>query len=392
MIYGLIDLAWWQLVLLGLGLTHVTIASVTIFLHRAQAHRALDLHPAVAHFFRFWLWLTTGMITRQWVAVHRKHHARCETPDDPHSPQVLGLKKVLWQGAELYREAARDPNLVERFGHGTPDDWIERRVYSRHNFIGVTLLLFVQAILFGLPGIALWAVQMIWIPFWAAGVINGLAHYWGYRNFDAPDASTNISPVGLLIGGEELHNNHHAFPSSAKLSARPWELDIGWVYIRTLSALGLARVKKVAPKPALAEDKEAVDMDTVRAVIQNRMHVLASYARDVMLPVSRHELCGADASCRRLYRQTRRLLLSGERLMDASTRERLARVLEQNQRLRTVYQYRQRLQEVWERTASSQESLLQALQDWCRQAESTGINALQDFARTLRRYSLQPQT
>ncbi|MGD2082735.1 MAG: fatty acid desaturase [Chromatiales bacterium] len=393
MLYGLIDLSWWQLVLLGLGLTHVTIASVTIFLHRAQAHRALELHPAVAHFFRFWLWLTTGMITRQWVAVHRKHHARCETPEDPHSPQVLGLSKVLWEGAELYRDAARDPGMVERFGHGTPDDWMERQVYTRHNFLGVTLLFFVQALLFGLPGIALWAVQMVWIPFWAAGVINGVGHYWGYRNFDAPDASTNIAPLGVLIGGEELHNNHHAFPSSAKLSARPWELDIGWAYIRGLSALGLARVKKVAPRPALAADKDAVDMDTVRAVIQNRMHVLASYAREVMLPVSRHELCAdADASCRRLYRQTRKLLLSGERRMDALARDRLTRILDQHQRLRTVYQYRQRLQEVWERTASSQETLLQALQEWCRQAESTGIKALQDFAHTLRRYSLQPQT
>jgi len=385
---GLLELSWWQLIGVGLALTHMTIASVTVFLHRAQAHRALDLHPGVAHVFRFWLWLTTGMITKEWVAVHRKHHARCETPEDPHSPQVLGLPKVLWQGAELYREAARDPGLVARFAHGTPDDWIERRLYTPHNFLGVVLMLGIDALLFGVPGIALWAVQMIWIPFWAAGVINGIGHYWGYRNFDSPDAATNIAPLGLLIGGEELHNNHHAFPSSAKLSVKPWELDIGWLYIWMLERLGLARVKKLAPRPALVQGKETVDMETLRAVILNRMHVLASYAREVLAPVSRRELCGMDTSCRRLYRQVRRLLLSGEPQLDAAKRARLMSLIEQNQTLRTVYQFRRRLQEVWERTATSQEHLLQALQDWCGQAETSGIRALQEFSMRLRQYSL----
>jgi stearoyl-CoA desaturase (delta-9 desaturase) len=388
---GLLDLSWWQLVLVGLGLTHVTIVAVTVFLHRAQAHRALDLHPLVSHILRFWLWLTTGMITKEWVAVHRKHHARCETPEDPHSPQVLGLRKVLWEGAELYRVAARDPDLVARFAHGTPDDRIERLLYTPHNFVGVSLLLAIDAMLFGVLGVALWAVQMIWIPFWAAGVINGIGHYWGYRNFDSPDAATNIVPLGLLIGGEELHNNHHAFPSSAKLSARPWELDIGWLYIRALELIGLARVKKVAPSPALVQGKDTVDMDTLRAVVVNRMHVLASYAREVVAPVSRKELCGADVSCRRLYRQARRLLASGAPQLDAVKRARLTRLIEQNQTLRTVYQFRQRLREVWERTATSQESLLQALQDWCAQAESSGIRALQEFSRRLRQYSLPSQ-
>lgn len=385
---GLLELSWWQLIGVGLALTHMTIASVTVFLHRAQAHRALDLHPGVAHVFRFWLWLTTGMITKEWVAVHRKHHARCETPEDPHSPQVLGLPKVLWQGAELYREAARDPGLVARFAHGTPDDWIERRLYTPHNFLGVVLMLGIDALLFGVPGIALWAVQMIWIPFWAAGVINGIGHYWGYRNFDSPDAATNIAPLGLLIGGEELHNNHHAFPSSAKLSVKPWELDIGWLYIWMLERLGLARVKKLAPRPALVQGKETVDMETLRAVILNRMHVLASYAREVLAPVSRRELCGMDTSCRRLYRQVRRLLASGEPQLDAAKRARLMSLIEQNQTLRTVYQFRRRLQEVWERTATSQEHLLQALQDWCGQAETSGIRALQEFSMRLRQYSL----
>jgi stearoyl-CoA desaturase (delta-9 desaturase) len=277
---------------------------------------------------------------------------------------------------------------VERFAHGTPDDWLERKVYIPYNVLGVSILLVINTLMFGLPGIALWAVQMIWIPFWAAGVINGVGHYWGYRSFESPDAATNISPLGLLIGGEELHNNHHAFPSSAKLSVKPWEFDIGWLYIRALSMLGLARVKKLAPRPELVQGKQTVDMDTVRAVILNRMHVLASYAHDVVGPVSRKELCGTSRSCRRVYRQARKLLSAGERRLDALKRDRLSRLLDENQTLRTVYQFRQRLQALWERRAASQEGLLESLQEWCRQAEATGIRSLQDFAQRLRQYSL----
>jgi stearoyl-CoA desaturase (delta-9 desaturase) len=385
---GLLGLSWWQLLLVTLALTHVTIAAVTIFLHRAQAHRALDLHPAVSHFFRFWLWLTTGMVTAEWVAIHRRHHARCETPEDPHSPQVLGLSKVLWEGAELYRAAAADPALVARYSHGTPDDWLERHVYGALRWQGPGLMLLVDFALFGLPGVAVWAVQMIWIPFWAAGVINGVGHYWGYRNFESPDAATNLSPWGVLIGGEELHNNHHAFPSSAKLSSRAWEFDIGWLYIRALAALGLATVRRVAPMPQFAASKTSVDLDTLKAVIANRMHVLAQYAQDVIRPVSRAELCGQDVACRRAYRQARRLLTRGEGRLDALGRERLARLLEGSPTLATVVDYRRRLQEVWERTTASQDALLQSLQDWCRQAEATGIHALAEFAHSLRSYTL----
>jgi stearoyl-CoA desaturase (delta-9 desaturase) len=387
---GLLDLSWWQLVLVTLALTHVTIAAVTIFLHRAQAHRALDLHPAVSHFFRLWLWLTTGMVTAEWVAIHRRHHARCETPEDPHSPQVLGLRKVLWEGAELYRQAAGDAALVARYSHGTPDDWLERHVYGALRWEGPALMLLIDFALFGIPGVAIWAVQMIWIPFWAAGVINGIGHYWGYRNFESPDAATNISPWGILIGGEELHNNHHAFPSSARLSSRKWEFDIGWLYIRLLAGLGLATVRRVAPTPHRAAGKTTVDLDTVKAVIANRMHVLAQYAHDVIRPVSRKELCGEDAACRRAYRQARRLLTRAEGRLDARGRERLAQLLERSPTLATVVDYRRRLQDVWERTAASQDALLQSLQDWCRQAEATGIRALAEFAQSLRSYTLQP--
>ena len=386
MIDGILDLAWWQLILVALVFTHITIVAVTVYLHRCQAHRALDLNPVLAHFFRFWLWLTTGMVTSEWVGIHRRHHARCETPGDPHSPQVLGLSKVLWEGAELYRTAADQPELVQRYAHGTPDDWIERKLYTRWNFIGIVVMLAIDVVLFGVLGVALWAVQMIWIPFFAAGVINGIGHYWGYRNFESPDAATNISPWGILIGGEELHNNHHAFPSSAKLSSRWWEFDIGWMYIRVFEILGLARVRRVARKPQLDMAKGAVDMETVKAVVVHRMHVLANYAREVIKPVTDDEFCHSEVACRRMARQARRLLVREESSLDASSRQRLQSILERSQVLAKVHRSRQQLKQVWERTASSQEALLSALQQWCREAESSGIKALEEFARNLRSY------
>ena len=386
MIHGLLDLSWWQLVLVVLGLTHVTIVAVTVYLHRCQAHRALNLHPVLAHFFRFWLWMTTGMVTSEWVGVHRRHHARCETPEDPHSPQVLGLSKVLWEGAELYQDATTKKDLIDRYAHGTPDDWIERHLYNPHRSLGIGIMLVVDVVLFGIPGIAAWAVQMIWIPFFAAGVINGIGHYWGYRNFQSPDAATNISPWGILIGGEELHNNHHAFPSSAKLSARWWEFDIGWMYIRLFSLLGLAEVRRVARKPGVDASRSAIDMDTVKAVVTHRMFILANYAREVIKPVANAELCRSERHCRRLARQASRLLVREESSMDESSRQRLEALLKNSQVLATVYRSRKQLQHVWDRTASSQEALLAALQQWCREAESSGIKALQDFAHSLRRY------
>jgi stearoyl-CoA desaturase (delta-9 desaturase) len=386
MTQGLLELSWWQLILVTLVLTHITIVSVTVYLHRAQAHRALDLHPLLAHFFRFWLWMTTGMVTREWVGVHRRHHARCETPEDPHSPQVLGLDKVLWEGAELYRDASRDTDLIARYSHGTPDDWIERHLYTPWNFVGVSLMLVIDFVLFGIAGIAVWAVQMIWIPFFAAGVINGIGHYWGYRNFQSPDAATNISPWGILIGGEELHNNHHAFPSSARLSARWWEFDIGWMYIRLFEVFGLARVRRIARKPEIQVDKTTIDMDTVKAVVTHRMYVLANYAREVIKPVTKAELCGSEAQCSRMARQARRLLVRSEGSLDAISRERLQAILDRSQVLATVHRSRQQLQQVWDRTASSQEALLSSLQQWCRDAENSGIKSLQDFARSLRTY------
>ncbi len=387
LIQGLMDWEWWGLVLFTLVMTHITIISVTVYLHRCQAHRALDMHPALAHFFRAWLWLTTGMETHEWVAVHRYHHARCETPEDPHSPQVLGIRKVLWQGAELYGDATHNKPVVKRYRHGTPDDWLSRHVYSL-NYLGVTLMLLIDVLLFGIPGIVVWAVQMLWIPFFAAGVINGLGHYWGYRNFDSPDASTNLIPWGILIGGEEMHNNHHAHPSSAKLSAQWWEFDIGWFYIRLFEWVGLTKVRRVAQRPVIQQDHTAIDMNTVKAVVQHRMHVLANYAREVIQPVIRTELYRSERQCRGIVNQARRLLASDR--LDAVGRQRLNTILEKSQALATVHQYRCRLRDIWERSASNQEVLLKSLQRWCKDAEETGIEVLQDFARSLRNYRPAP--
>ena len=278
MVTGVLDLPWWGYVIYTLVLTHITIAAVTIFLHRHQAHRALDLHPLPSHFFRFWLWITTGMVTKEWTAVHRKHHAKCESEDDPHSPQIAGINKVLWQGTELYRKETRNAETLEKYGHGTPDDWIERHLYSRHALLGISSMLVIDLVLFGFIGLTIWAVQMLWIPFFAAGVINGIGHYWGYRNFQPEDASRNIVPWGILVGGEELHNNHHAYASSARLSNRWFEFDIGWLYIRMLETVGLAQVKKVAPKVRLVAAKAQCDLATVQAVVTHRYELLAKYA------------------------------------------------------------------------------------------------------------------
>jgi stearoyl-CoA desaturase (delta-9 desaturase) len=384
--YGLLDLSAWQVALITLVMTHITIVAVTVFLHRAQAHRALKLHPIPEHFFRFWLWLTTGMVTREWVAVHRKHHARCETEDDPHSPQVLGLRTVFGRGAELYSTAASDPDLVQRFGHGTPDDWLERHVYSRLTWQGCGLMLIIDVALFGVYGITAWAVQMLWIPIMAAGVINGVGHFWGYRNFETPDASTNLVPWGVVIGGEELHNNHHAFPSSARLSMRRWELDIGWVYIQLLSSLGLAKVKKLPPQATVVEGKHVIDMDTLKALLVARMHVIRRFSKEVLQPVTRAELCRTERHCRRLARRAQKLLVR-ERL-DESGRRSLEQILARSQQLQVVYQFREQLRQIWERNAPSQEALLKSLQDWCQRAEATGIQALEGFSRNLRGLAL----
>jgi stearoyl-CoA desaturase (delta-9 desaturase) len=388
---GVLGLPWWGYVIYTLVVTHLTIISVTIFLHRCQSHRAAELHPLPSHIFRLCLWMTTGMVTREWVAIHRKHHAKCETPDDPHSPYFFGIRKVLLEGSELYREASKDSEMLAKYGHGTPSDWIERNCYGRYHWHGLILMLIVDVVLLGLPGITVFAVQMMWIPIFAAGVINGLGHWWGYRNYETADGSTNIVPWGMLIGGEELHNNHHAYPGSAKLASRAWEIDLGWVYLRALSKVGLAKIKRVAPRPVIDPNKVVVDIDTVKAVVLSRMHVLENYARRVILPVHKAELARSRGHhAHTLLKRARQALIREETRRDATSRGRLSEALENSNMLQTVYDYRARLQAIWDNAASN-DKLLKSLQDWCAQAEASGINALQDFAIRLRGYSLQPQ-
>ncbi|MDX1593542.1 MAG: transposase [Gammaproteobacteria bacterium] len=377
---GLLDLSVWQLVMATLLLTHVTIAAVTIFLHRAQAHRAVELHPAVSHFLRFWLWLTTGMVTREWVAIHRKHHATCETEEDPHSPQTHGIHTLLWRGAELYRDASHDEAMLARYGRGTPDDWLERRVYGVRPNWGVGAMLVTDVLLFGPLGLTVWAVQMIWIPFWAAGVINGLGHWWGYRNFETDDAATNIVPWAVLIGGEELHNNHHAAPGSARLSARWFEFDVGWAYIRLLQALGLARVRQ----DAYSQARKAVGDLPPAAVLDKR------FIRDVVLPIVREERSVIDRAGRRLRRRARWLLLRQKSRLDAWQRDQLEQLLQASGRLRTAYESRQRLAEIWRRAAGDLDSVRREFREWCQHAEQSGVARLSEFALRLRGQLLQP--
>jgi stearoyl-CoA desaturase (delta-9 desaturase) len=385
---GLIDLPWWGYVLVALGLTHITIAAVTIFLHRCQAHRALELHPVVSHFFRLWLWLTTGMVTKEWAAIHRKHHAKCETEDDPHSPQIHGINKVLWAGVFLYVKEAFNKETIERYGHGTPDDWIERNVYSSHSILGLFLTGAINVALFGLiPGLLILTVQIIWIPFWAAGVINGVGHWFGYRSYDAADASTNIVPWGILIGGEELHNNHHAYATSAKLSSKWYEFDIGWMYIRIMQSLGLATVKKLAPKPRFAP-KAAADLETLHAVIANRYDVLSRYAKSVKKTYAAEleRLTHWSPSDAEVLRSLKRALLRGQALAGAESAK-LGEALKKSRALATAIAMRDELQALWDRSAASKEQLLRQLQDWCHRAEASGIAPLVDFSHRLRSYA-----
>jgi stearoyl-CoA desaturase (delta-9 desaturase) len=388
---GLLHLSLLGNIVAALALTHVTIAAVTIYLHRHQAHRALTLHPAVAHFFRFWLWLTTGMVTREWVAVHRKHHAKCESEDDPHSPQQAGIWRVLFGGAFLYRREAMITATTDAYGAGTPDDWIEHRVYSQHRFLGLFIMFAVDLLLFGLiAGAAIFVVQMVWIPFWAAGVINGVGHFWGYRNFETQDASRNIVPIGILIGGEELHNNHHAYGSSARLSNKWWEFDIGWFYIRLMEIVGLATVRRTAPKTSFLAGMHAVDMDMLRAVVGNRFHVLKLYGTEVVRPVLRAEARYLQGEARRRVQSVRRLICKEPLALDAANRHQLKEVLQASQALQTIYEFRQRLKDLWTLQAKTQHELLARLQAWCTDAESSGIAALEDFARQLRGYRALP--
>jgi len=387
-LYGVMNLSFWGYVLVTLIMMQVSLMGVTLYLHRDQAHRSINLHPALRHFFRLWVWMTSGMVTRDWVAIHRKHHALVEKPGDPHSPVVFGLKKVLLEGSELYREEAKVQETLDKYGRGCPDDWLEKNLYTRYSFAGIYVLLVMDVVLFGLPGITVFAIQMLTMPVLAAGVINGLGHAKGYRNFESDDAATNVYPLAVFIGGEELHNNHHAFPTSAKFSVRWWEFDIGWMYICILRALGLCKVRRVVSRPVVTADPRPVDIQTLTAVLQNRMHVLRSYSQRVTLPVLRRERRANRGDSK--FQRARRLLIASPTLLDEAARRRLAKLLDDNSALRTVHEYRQQLLELWEQANVSNDRLVRQLKEWCNRAEASGIDSLHDFSATLRGYLPNP--
>lgn len=388
---GLLQAGWVSLLIYLLVATQITIFAVTLYLHRSMAHRAVDFHPVLAHFFRLWTWLTTSMITREWAAIHRKHHAKCETEEDPHSPQIKGIGNVFWRGVELYREARNDRASIEKYGKGCPDDWIERHLYTPHATMGPTVLLFVSFALFGFAGVAIWAIQMAWIPFWAAGVVNGLGHWWGYRNFETADTSTNLTPWGVWIGGEELHNNHHAFPSSAKFALRRFEFDIGWSALKLLEKVGLAKVLRVAPSLDVRPNIAMPDSETLKALLAIRFQAMTDYYRRVTLPALREEAAQAGARARALLpSKMRKGLADDGRWLDGDAQARLQAWIAERPRMATIAEYRQRLAHVLDERSHDAQATLHKLQVWCSEAEASGIQALEEFSLRLKGYALVP--
>lgn len=384
--HGLTHASWGEMTVYLLVATQITIFTVTLYLHRSQTHRGVDFHPALAHFFRFWGWISTGMVTREWVAVHRKHHAKVETVDDPHSPMIHGIKKVFWDGVSLYRDACESKADMEQYGRGTPNDWVENRVYGAHPYWGPTLLLIINLALFGVIGAAIWAIQMIWIPFWAAGFVNGIGHWWGYRNFESADTARNLIPWAFWIGGEELHNNHHAFPSSAKFSLRKWEFDIGWAAICGLRAIGLAKVLRVAPSLDLRANVPLPDAETLKAVLTHRFQAMTDFYRGVIVPTIADEAQHAGETLKALPRRMRRALADGGRWLDNEGRDHLQAALAKRPTLSTVYDFRNRLAALMEQRGADQ--ALHGLQQWIREAEESGIHTLQNFATRLKGYAV----
>jgi stearoyl-CoA desaturase (delta-9 desaturase) len=382
--YGLFELPLWGYFVVTFATIQVMFLGVTLYLHRDQSHGGLALHPVLRHVFRFWLWYSSGVVTREWVAVHRRHHVYADREGDPHSPVIFGLKRVVLEGYELYSAATRDAAIVRNYGKGTPDDWIERNLYSRHPNLGIVLFSLTALVLFGIPAIVMVVVHLSAQPLFAGGVVNGLGHAVGYRSFEMPSTATNLVPWGVLLGGEELHNNHHAFPRSARFAVQRWEFDIGWFWICAFRAVGLARVGYVAPRPYLEHESRELDADTVHALFTNRMHVLREYARRVVLPVcrelARKEPRGAVPA------MTPKLLIRHPTLLAEEAHRALRDLLERYEVLRRVVEYREGLQHLWNDASANQARAVGQLREWCARAEASGIRALREFSLGLPAY------
>ena len=395
-LFGVVGLSFWAPFLFTLIATHMTFVAITVYLHRFSAHRALDLHPAVQHVMRFWLWISTGMSTKAWTAVHRCHHAHTETEKDPHSPVVKGLKEIVFNGVHHYREAI-SVELLLKYGKGTPDDWFEKNLYNSREFAGVGTMLVIDLLLFGVVGLLIWGIQMIWTPFWAAGVINGIGHAWGYRNFECPDHAKNIVPWGILICGEELHNNHHTYPNSPKLSVKKWEIDVGWGWIRLFEFFGLAKPHRVGPVMAKDKSKAEIDLDSIAAMVNDRYNVMAKFGKKVVAPMVRDQYRQqSDESLRTMLKRAKSLIIRDENVLSSSQKARLDRIRDSIPAIEAVHSLRVRLSDIWQNRNAKQADLYESLREWCQLAEEKlqqlGYRQeLQAFIDELKSYTLPAQ-
>ena len=388
LINGLIDFTWVGYVLYTLVVTHISIVAITLYLHRGVCHSAIEIKPLLAHFFRFWLWLTTSMRTADWVAVHRKHHAKCETIDDPHSPAYYGIETVLLRGADLYHEEKNKPETLEKYSQNCPTDWVEEKIYTGMNNIGILLLFILNIILFGVVGIIIWAIQMAWTPIFAAGGINGAGHYWGYRNYDTSDDSTNMGPLGIIIGGEELHNNHHAFPTAAKFSLKPWEFDLGWMYIKLFSLLGQIKVKRLAPVTIINEPSKSLDHETGYALLKSKLTVITNYSKIVLKPLMKHEHKKADGELKRLLNKSKCTLVREPHRITNQENNMLDRIFDKCSSLKIAYNLRNKLFDILHSRNLQHDKFIESINQWCEEARSAGIESLAVFSSSLKGYEV----
>lgn len=378
------EFTWWSVIFL-LVTTHITILTVTVYLHRAVSHRALTLNKWIEHFFRFWGWFTTGQSTRQWAAVHRKHHAFCEKDGDPHSPKIFGLKKVFFQGVSLYRTEAKNPETIEKYGKFTPNDWLENKLYENYSWLGLVVLLLIDVAFFGVHGTWVWLAQILWIPFWAAGVVNGVGHVKGYRNFNTDDQSRNICPIGFIIGGEELHNNHHAYPTSAKLSMRWYEFDMGWGWIKAFEFFKLAKINKQYSFPVFDKKKEEIDGINLQAFLSNKSYVLKMFFTQTKASVQRYieEVKKQDQGLNEYsIKKLKQYFYESYDSLKEEEKKIVFKLL-QNEKLKAVFNIKESMIKIWNEKNLNYNQLLEKLTVWQKEAYNHGMHDIKEFSQKI---------